>query len=111
MSPLKPKVLIVSLEIWPAIARLPKALQQSGFEVAALCHRDSFLATTRYLDKLFILDSRRLGSRICRQMADIIRQWKPQVIVPSDDRTVLFFQRMIQLHLEGKQPLPPAVLE
>jgi len=111
MSSLKPKVLIVSLETWEIIARLPKALQKSGFEVAALCHRDSFLATTRYVDQLFFLNSRRWGSRILRQLMQIIKNWNPILIVSGDDRTVLFLLRMIQLHLEGKQPLPPNMLE
>ncbi|HUA68479.1 MAG TPA: hypothetical protein VMA13_08020 [Candidatus Saccharimonadales bacterium] len=111
MSNARPKTLIVSLESWPTIARLPKALQQSGFEVAALCYRNSFLAATRYLDQLFPLRSRRFGGVVLRQLTEIINQWNPQLIIPGDDRTVFFFQRIIQLHQSGKRTFPPKMLE
>lgn len=111
MSNARPKTLIVSLESWPTIARLPKALQQSGFEVAALCYRNSFLAATRYLDQLFPLRSRRFGGVVLHQLTEIINQWNPQLIIPGDDRTVFFFQRIIQLHQSGKRTFPPKMLE
>jgi hypothetical protein len=111
MSDKRPKLLIVALDNWHSIARLPRTLQRAGFEVAALCCPNSFLASTRYLDQCFSLRSKRLGSRICRQVADILTRWQPQMVVPGDDRTVLFFQGMLQLHREGKLQLAPALLE
>ncbi len=111
MGDTRPRILIVSLEKWQAISRLPKALQQSGFEVAALCYPNSYLATTRHLDQLFFLHSMRLGSRVFRGIAATINQWNPQLVVPGDDRAVLFFHRIIQLHQEAKQTLPPRMLE
>jgi hypothetical protein len=49
-----PRLLIFSSD--PAIvglARLPKALKNVGFEVAAICFPQSFIAKTRYLDRIF----------------------------------------------------------
>ncbi|MBU6410406.1 MAG: hypothetical protein KGR98_08455 [Verrucomicrobia bacterium] len=111
MSNVRPRALIVALEAWPVIARLPRALQRSGFGVAALCHRHSFLAATRYLDQLFSLRSQCSGGAVRRSLAETINEWKPQVIIPGDDRTVLFFQRMVQLHQSGERTLPPKVSE
>ena len=107
----KPKILIVALDNWHSIARLPAALQAAGFEVAALCYPNSYLASTRHLNHLIFLRSKRFGSRVCRQLLEVTARWNPQMIVPGDDRTVLFFQGMIQLHLEGKLKLTSAVVE
>jgi hypothetical protein len=90
-----PKILIVSLEDWPVIARMPKSLQKAGFKVGVLCQAKSYLASTRYVDKLFPCCSKRFGSRIFRQLLEINRTWKPLRILPGDDRTVLFIQSII----------------
>ena len=111
MSNINPKILIVGLDNWHSIARLPRALQAAGFEVAALCYPNGYLASTRHLNDLFFLRSKRFGGRICRQLVEVITRWQPHMVVPGDDRTVLFFQGMIQLHLEGKLKLAPAVVE
>ena len=108
----KPKVLIVALqENWVAIARLPKALQQAGFAVAALCPRNSYLAVTRYLDQFYPWCSRRSGTKLHKQLAQIVHLWQPRIIVPGDERAVRFLLGIVNLHNRGKNGHPPELLE
>jgi predicted ATP-grasp superfamily ATP-dependent carboligase len=106
----KPKILIVALENWAAIARLPKALQQAGFEVAALCHQDSYLGSTRYLDRLFTYSSYQGQIGISREFINVVQNWNANIIVAGDEKTVLFFHAIVQLHEENFH-IPSSVLE
>jgi Carbamoyl-phosphate synthase L chain, ATP binding domain len=109
---IKPKVLIIAFqENWVAIARLPKALQQAGFAVAALCPPNSYLAATKYLDGLFPCCSRRSGRKIFNQLKHIVHFWKPEIIVPGDERAVDFLLRLVQLHHQAKNEITPEMLE
>jgi hypothetical protein len=82
-------------------ARLVKALDAAGFHVAALCANDNPLAKTRYLDKHFplrdVLSSRHFESRLAQAMED----WKPELIVPADERVVACLHAMIRRALSG----------
>jgi hypothetical protein len=50
----RPKILVVALEtLWYCTARLPKALQEAGFEVGVACLEDSYLAATRFCERRF----------------------------------------------------------
>jgi len=40
-----------------------------------------------------------------------IHQWKSQLVVPGDDRSVLFFRAMIEMHIAGRHPLQPNTLD
>lgn len=107
---MKPKVLIVTLENWVAISRLPKTLQRAGFEVAALCHRDSYLGSTKYLDRLFTYNQGQGQTSISRQFINIVQNWNAEIIVAGDEKTVLFFHTMVQLSGGGFH-MPSRVLE
>jgi hypothetical protein len=82
-------------------ARLVKALNAAGFHVAALCTGDNPLARTRYLDKYFplkdVLSSRHFESRLARAMED----WKPELIVPADERVVACLHALMLRALSG----------
>jgi hypothetical protein len=97
----KPKILIVTFENWVAIARLPKALQRAGFEVAVICPENSYIGTTRYLDRLFTYDSRCGETGVLKLILESLEVWDTQLIVPGDERTLLFFHKMIQTDREG----------
>jgi carbamoyl-phosphate synthase large subunit len=82
-------------------ARLLKALDAAGFDVAALCASDNPLAKTRYLRKHFplrdVLSSRHFESRL----AHAIEVWKPELIVPADERVVACLHALIRKALAG----------
>src|ERR1700761_4769074 len=82
-------------------ARLVKALGAAGFRVAALCASENPLAKTRYLDKHFplpdVLSSRHFESRLARAIED----WKPELIVPADERVVACLHALIRRVLSG----------
>jgi hypothetical protein len=82
-------------------ARLVKALGAAGFSVAALCTSDNPLARTRYLDKHFplkdVLSSRHFESRLAKALED----WKPELIVPADERVVACLHALIRRALSG----------
>lgn len=97
----KPKILIVAFENWSAIARLPKALQHAGFDVAAICPGNSYIGTTRYLDRLFAFDPRCGETGLLRLFREILGVWDAQLIVPGDERTLFFFHKIIQTDSQG----------
>jgi hypothetical protein len=82
-------------------ARLVKALNAAGFRVAALCAHDNPLAKTRYLDQHYplrdVLSSRHFESRLAQAMDD----WKPELIVPADERVVACLHALIRRMFSG----------
>jgi predicted ATP-grasp superfamily ATP-dependent carboligase len=89
-----PKILIVGLESWAGVARLPHALQDAGFEVGVACFEDDYLAATRFRDRFFPWRPRcRRGGALLRQLAAITHEWRPDFLVPADDPTVAFLAR------------------
>jgi Carbamoyl-phosphate synthase L chain, ATP binding domain len=99
--PCKPKILIVAFENWTAIARLPKALQRAGFEVAAICPANSYLATTQYLDHISRFNAHCAETEVTRLLHKTLRDWKAQMIVPGDERTIFYFHKLIEADREG----------
>lgn len=89
--PRRPKVLVVALELhWPAAARLPRALQDAGFEVGVACRPAAFLAATRFRDQIFPLPESSDGDKLFACLASIAESWEPELVIPVDDRTALF---------------------
>ncbi|MBI5711135.1 MAG: hypothetical protein HZC42_12670 [Candidatus Eisenbacteria bacterium] len=97
------RVLIFALEShWVGIPRLPKALREAGFEVAALCPRSSYLSLTRFLDQRFDLESTRPGMALLGELARTLADWEPRLVVPGDDATVAFLHRVCERWLDGR---------
>jgi hypothetical protein len=87
----RPKILLVALELhWPATARLPRALQDAGFEVGVACRPTAYLAHTRFKDRIFELPTSNAGARLFAAFARMVESWTPQLVMPMDDRTALF---------------------
>lgn len=92
-----PKILIVGLESWAGVARLPRALQDAGFEVGVACFEDNYLAATRFRDRFFPWrPGDRRGGVLLRQLAAITGEWRPDFLVPADDPTVAFLARSFE---------------
>jgi hypothetical protein len=66
-----PKILIVGLESWAGVARLPHALQDAGFEVGVACFEDNYLAATRFRDRFF------RGARVAGAVAHCCGSLRP----------------------------------
>ncbi|HEY4952808.1 MAG TPA: ATP-grasp domain-containing protein [Verrucomicrobiae bacterium] len=92
------KILVVGLELyWPGVARLPRALQDAGFEVGVACRDNAFLAHTGFRDRFFPLPKKNRGKEILACLEAIVREWSPDLLLPTDDRTVFFLARVHEL--------------
>lgn len=95
------RILIFSVSEFYGAARIPRALQQAGFEVATLCFRDNLLAQTRFVDRRFYLPSsvltRRLGVAILESLIRAIHAWAPMLIIPGDEPVVRFLYRLVHV--------------
>jgi Carbamoyl-phosphate synthase L chain, ATP binding domain len=89
------KILLVALETnWPALARLPRALQNAGFTVGVACRAKAFLAHTRHRDHFFRLPEKNHGAGLLAALRTIVSAWAPDFILPADDRTALFLTQV-----------------
>ena len=85
------KILLIALEtIWVSPARLPRALQAAGFEVGVACRESALLARTRHRDHFFPLPRKNPARALLAGIKTIVSAWKPDLILPMDDRTTLF---------------------
>lgn len=89
-------ILIVALDNWPAIARLPKTLKDVGFRVAAITPKDSFLSKTKYVDELTELPMPVQGKEAVETFSRVLRTLEPEVIVFGDDFTANFMWSVAQ---------------
>ncbi|HEU6449764.1 MAG TPA: ATP-grasp domain-containing protein [Verrucomicrobiae bacterium] len=87
----RPKILIVGLmPAWTSIARLPRALQEAGFEVGLACFENSFLAATHFRDHFFPLPAGCRREILLRQIEIVVGKWQPELILPGDEDAVAF---------------------
>lgn len=80
------KALLVNLVATFVGTRTPAALAASGFEIALAAYPESFFLQSGHLGKRFRLKAER-GARVeevGRSLAEVIRQWEPDLIVPQD---------------------------
>jgi hypothetical protein len=92
--PVARKILIVGLESWPGVARLPRALQDAGFSVGVACFEENHLAATKFRDRFFPWHPGcRRGGALLRQLETVVDEWQPDFLVPADDPTVVFLAR------------------
>lgn len=90
---------MLALELhWPAAARLPRALQTAGFEVGVLCRPSAYLARTKFIDHVFPLPSESRGRAIFAHLVAAAQAWRPDLVLPMDDRSALF---LAQAHAEA----------
>lgn len=103
-----PRVLVVlHSSAWTGIARLPRALALAGFEVAALCPTDSFLALTRFNHRRFMLPAE--GNPLYALDA-AVRQFQPEWLIPGCDASAYWLENILQAQAEGRWPAAAAHL-
>lgn len=91
------RVLIVTTASdWHGVARLPHALQQAGFEVGALCPEKAFLTNTRFLDHVSPYRRPLSGRVLLKAMEDTVESWRPALLIPGDDRVVVFWHSVVR---------------
>lgn len=97
---------------WISLARVPKILQEAGFEVAVLCPPDSYLAHTRYVNQRFLLETRDPGPKLLQALIQAVEAWQPVLVIPGDDPTVQFLQQVVRITRAGKlTTVPDRVLQ
>lgn len=86
------KVLVITLRRWwLGVSRLPDALSKAGFEVAAWCPHESFLARTQGVSRHFPWDN---GADWTRQLRGIVADWRPDVVIPGDETIASFLRKL-----------------
>ncbi|HEX7676080.1 MAG TPA: ATP-grasp domain-containing protein [Bdellovibrio sp.] len=100
------KILIIALaKDWTGISRLPSGLKRAGFEVAALCPKDSYLSKTKYLDHLMtypIFTYTRSKVIYGLILAAMVR-FDADIIIPGDEEALLAMQNLSRTlkHIPG----------
>jgi hypothetical protein len=90
----RPTLLLAAAKWWPLAARLAVALRDHGCDVAALCparHPLGHVSGLRALYRYRGLDS--IGS-----LADAIRDYRPDVVIPCDDGVVAQLHALHEQH-------------
>ncbi len=93
----RPSILMVSFEVERCgPARLPRALAKAGFCVHALCRPDDPLAATRFLERVFPLDTVAALHRFEPILARVMDACRPDLVVASDERAVVCLQALVR---------------
>jgi predicted ATP-grasp superfamily ATP-dependent carboligase len=91
------RILLFSIdETRLGMPRLPKGLQQAGFEVGVLCSDQNLLAKTQFIDQKFYFSPTKSSQKLLNQLVQVIQQWKPMLIVPGDETVVAFLHDLIR---------------
>jgi biotin carboxylase len=77
------------------MSRLPKGLRRAGFEVGVFCSAENLLAKTQFSDQRFYLSPTKSSQKLLRQLAQVLQQWRPTLIVPGDETVVAFLHDLI----------------
>lgn len=80
-------MLLIAQWEWHGPARIPKALKQAGCEVAAICRKGDWTSLSRFVDRLFYVDTNDEAA-ILSTIDRAIREWRPELILPGTDNMV-----------------------
>jgi hypothetical protein len=102
----RPRLLLIALENWYGVARLPSALKDAGFEVGLLSEPDCLAARSRYVDRHFpvCIDGLRRGW--LQPVRDAVDAFAPDFVVPADERAACFAQFLASAR---RARMPPSV--
>lgn len=76
---------------WLGVARLPQALQRAGFEVAAWCPDESFIAKSGGLSRHYPWVTE---ANWHRELLRIVGEWKPGLVIPADETIAEFLRKL-----------------
>jgi hypothetical protein len=89
VSSVAPRILLFAIQTSHAgSCRLPKLFKEAGYRVGVLGLRGSLLHSTRHVDERFRLPARRFEPLIRYGLAKAFADFRPDVIVPCDERAV-----------------------
>ncbi len=95
-----PRALIVLLSpSWTGIARLPRALSLSGWQVASLCPANAFLGLTRFNHFCEHFSS---GENYLHALNRLVARWDPDWLIPGCDSAVEWLQHMVHADAQGR---------
>lgn len=104
------RALVLALENYLSAARLPRALHEGGFEVAAICYPETLLSLTKYLDRREVILPTDDASRVAMRIVGLITGWGPRLIIPADDRALRFLHHIVEVSHTGVLPEPLVAL-
>lgn len=87
-----PRVLIVTMyKWWLGVARLPMALREAGFEVAAWCPDESFIAKSGGLARHYPWQTE---ANWHWELLRIVADWDPRLVIPADETLAVFLRKL-----------------
>jgi hypothetical protein len=101
------RVLLLLLDNWHGVARLPAALRDADFEVGLASESHFFAAKSRFVDRHYPLSMRAIRMGKLQRVWDAITDFAPDFVIPADEHAVRFVQFVLA---EGERfRLPSAV--
>jgi biotin carboxylase len=99
MKPELSIIIISCIKERQGISRLPAAFKASGFQVAALCHADSYLAQTKYLDQRIPWTFWNRSSILAKifKIIQVLESLQPDLVIPADEETILLLHQALKL--------------
>src|SRR5476651_1898878 len=88
----RPRALLLLLDNWHGVARLPAALHDAGFEVGLVSEPHFFAAKSRYVDRHFPISVRELRRGRLKSVWQAIEDFAPTFFIPADEYSVRFAQ-------------------
>lgn len=86
------KVLVITLKKWwLGVSRLPGALDEAGFKVAAWCPGESFIARSSSVTRHFPWEE---NVKWGKRLHEIFNEWQPEIIVPGDEVIAHFLRKL-----------------
>lgn len=108
----RPRVLLLLLDNWHGVARLPGALRDSGFEVGLISETQFIAAKSRYVDRQFPISMRDVRRGRMKPVWEAIDSFAPDFLIPADEYAVRFVQfALSHTHLTGVSPGIRSLLE
>jgi hypothetical protein len=98
----RPRVLLLLLDNWHGVARLPAALHDAGFEVGLVSEPHFFAAKSRYVDRHFPISVRELRRGRLKSVWQAIEAFAPTFFIPADEYSVRFAEFVLTHSLRLK---------
>jgi hypothetical protein len=97
------------LNNWIGAARLPAALHRAGFEVVVLCPGDSFMATTRFVNRRLEMRGRVEANAVSRTIWQEVTELGTTAVIAADARAVEFMHAFAVATQQGTFAQSPGI--
>lgn len=93
------KALLINIEATSQPGgRLPRALTRAGFTARAICADNALSNATRYVERSYVFKSSGKFGDLATLLRQVVDEWEPTILVPSDDFAVWFLHDLWQAH-------------